>query len=366
MLCFTDYSVLKKKSSGGGEAILASMLASRIAMLYNNGVNIAKAVEQGIWNATQVFPSLSCGVIAIAADGQQTAQCNSRIFNTISAGSTSTTTHEGLLPCTMRIIAPLCFYEDSWMRVGVSKHPTRLNQVTFQLKEELSLVKLSHELTCAIFGKLRRVCQSLVQVTGASDIAMLTWSGNSGGHLFPIFGDGNYGVKSWNKIINANAGGLDYQAAPCDAFTLVRLPLARADSHARVSMFLLESDVEFNEAVALFLGSLKDKSIRKTLYSGDWSVFAGPISSLPLPPAPPVSASSTSAQASAQMSIYHNLLVALLYKDPHWPGHSPFQNASSDYGLGSQPQHFTPALGQRSLDISNLLQLADRLRKCRN
>ncbi|KID93485.1 Peptidase T2, asparaginase 2, partial [Metarhizium majus ARSEF 297] len=177
--------------SGGGEAIMTSMLAGRIANLHGSGVGIARAVEQAVWEATRLCPSISCGVIAITSDGERTAQCNSRIFNTASAGGAAPQ-HDmerqvGLLRCTMPIIGPLCCYDDDVLRIGVSKHPTRPGQLTFQLKGS-SLADMDREQVFALFGTLRRAAKALVEVVGSSvsDVAMMTWPGGDGGHLFPV------------------------------------------------------------------------------------------------------------------------------------------------------------------------------------
>ncbi|KJK76301.1 hypothetical protein H634G_08361, partial [Metarhizium anisopliae BRIP 53293] len=175
-------------SSGGGEAIMTSMLAGRIANLYRGGAGIARAVEQAVWEATRLCPSISCGVIAITSDGERTAQCNSRIFNTASAGDAAPRErHVGLLRCTMPVIGPLCCCDDDLLRIGVSKHPTRPGQLTFQLKGA-SLADMDREQVFALFGALRRAAKALVGLVGSpvSDVAMMTWPGGDGGHLFPV------------------------------------------------------------------------------------------------------------------------------------------------------------------------------------
>lgn len=352
-------------SSGGGEAILASMLAGRIANLYNNGIPVAEAVEQAMRYATQLFPTISCGVIAITADGQQTTQCNSRIFNVGSAGGTSGSSLLGLLPCTMPVIAPLCFYEDELMRVGVSKHPTRLDQLTFQLKQGLSLVGMSGEQAHALFGTLRRICQSLAQSTGASDVAMMTWAGCTRGHLFPIRGDDEpNGAES--KGMNAGADRVeDYQTVFGDGFMAIRQRVARGspngdderdgDGHgdkdggsATVSLLLLD-DAEFHGAVELFQRALDNASLRMSLSTGGWSLYAGPSKPGPL---------FLSARSGCG---YRDVLVASPYIDPCWPSPAPFQHPT-----GNGPLHFTAALGPRIVDMAALLRLADELRKCVN
>ncbi|KJK84702.1 hypothetical protein H633G_11560, partial [Metarhizium anisopliae BRIP 53284] len=167
---------------------MTSMLAGRIANLYRGGAGIARAVEQAVWEATRLCPSISCGVIAITSDGERTAQCNSRIFNTASAGDAAPRErHVGLLRCTMPVIGPLCCCDDDLLRIGVSKHPTRPGQLTFQLKGA-SLADMDREQVFALFGALRRAAKALVGLVGSpvSDVAMMTWPGGDGGHLFPV------------------------------------------------------------------------------------------------------------------------------------------------------------------------------------
>ncbi|KAJ4858017.1 asparaginase domain-containing protein [Trichoderma breve] len=306
--------------SGGGEAILASMLAGRIANLYSNGITIAKAVEQAMRDASQLFPTISCGVIAITADGQQTAQCNSRIFNIGSSGSKSGSSHVGLLPCTMPIITPLCFYEDELMRVGVSRHPTRLNQLTFQLKQDLSLVNMSEEQVYALFGKLKRICQSLVQSTGASDVAMVSWAGCTGGHLFPIGEDGEPKREFESETDRAE----DYQTVFGDGFMAIRQRVATGTTNggdvADASLLLL-GDAEIRWAVELFQRALeKDASLRMGLHSGGWSLFAGRQLA-------PLSLSAPSSSAPSSSYCYRDVLVASSYIDPYWPSPAPFMVA---------------------------------------
>ncbi|KAL6787362.1 putative L-asparaginase [Trichoderma sp. SZMC 28012] len=343
--------------SGGGEAILASMLAGRIANLYSNGITIAKAVEQAMRDASQLFPTISCGVIAITADGQQTAQCNSRIFNIGSSGSKSGSSHVGLLPCTMPIITPLCFYEDELMRVGVSRHPTRLNQLTFQLKQDLSLVNMSEEQVYALFGKLKRICQSLVQSTGASDVAMVSWAGCTGGHLFPIGEDGEPKREFESETDRTE----DYQTVFGDGFMAIRQRVATGTTNggdvADASLLLL-GDAEIRWAVELFQRALeKDASLRMGLHSGGWSLFAGRQLA-------PLSLSAPSSSAPSSSYCYRDVLVASSYIDPYWPSPAPFQHPTSYRNNSNESLPFTAALGPRSLDMAALLRLADKLRDC--
>ncbi|KAL7909513.1 nucleophile aminohydrolase [Trichoderma velutinum] len=358
--------------SGGGEAILASMLAGRIANLYNNGIPIAKAVEQAIRDATQLFPTISCGVIAITADGQQTAQCNSRIFNIGSSGGKSGLSHVGLLPCTMPVISPLCFYEDELMRVGVSRHPTRLNQLTFQLKQDLSLVSMSEEQAHALFGKLNRICQSLAQSTGASDVAMMSWAGCTGGHLFPVGGDVEPKRESESEGLSTEAGRAeDYQTVFGDGVMAIQQRVAtgttggddgggdgdgdedgdRNGASANVSLLLLGDYADIRGAVELFQQALdKDASLRMSLHSGGWSLFAGP----------------SKPRRQGPGCLYRDVLVASPYKDPCWPSPAPFQHPTGHRNNSNEPMYFTAALGPRSLDMTGLLRLADQLRNCVN
>lgn len=346
-------------SSGGGEAILASMLAGRIANLYSNGITIAKAVEQAMRDASQLFPTISCGVIAITADGQQTAQCNSRIFNIGSSGSKSGSSHVGLLPCTMPIITPLCFYEDELMRVGVSRHPTRLNQLTFQLKQDLSLVNMSEEQVYALFGKLKRICQSLVQSTGASDVAMVSWAGCTGGHLFPI-GEGGEPKREFESETDRAE---DYQTVFGDGFMAIQQRVTTGTTNggdvADASLLLL-GDAEIRWAVELFQRALeKDASLRMGLHSGGWSLFAGRQLA-------PLSLSAPSSSAPSSSYCYRDVLVASSYIDPYWPSPAPFQHPTSYRNNSNESLPFTAALGPRNLDMAALLRLADKLRDCVN
>ncbi|KAJ0299212.1 hypothetical protein Brms1b_013203 [Colletotrichum noveboracense] len=175
--------------SGGGESIITSMLASRVATLYHNGAVLEKAVEMAMWNATSICPAISCGVIAIASDGTQTAQCNSRIFTTASTGpGPGCGFGAGLLACTMPISAPLCFYEDDIVRAGVSKHPSRPNQLTFRLKDT-SLAEMGEGQVAHLFWSLRRVSKTLASLCGVDDVAMVTFPSGNGGHLFAVDND---------------------------------------------------------------------------------------------------------------------------------------------------------------------------------
>ncbi|KAM3439503.1 hypothetical protein NHJ13734_003735 [Beauveria thailandica] len=358
--------------SGGGEAIMASMLASRIANLYNNGIGIATAVEEGIWHATQLFPSISCGVIAITANGQQTYQCNSRIFNVGSSGLKSR--HIGLLRCTMPVMAPLCIHDDDVLRVGVSKHPTRPNQLTFQLKGESSLVSLSDERALAVHGRLRKVGQALAQIAGASDVAMLSWAGGGGGHLFPVM-SGGHGESESDDEKKGQTACTDADVASRDAPVLAhrttwmntdgsmasgRQHKARNDANVS-SMWMLQDDAEFRGAVDALQRVLKNEasSPADAFPHQEWSLFAGPG---PGPPRTP----SLSATAAVSTPYCRAVLVASSNADPYWPSPAPFLDAGGncnhlhdDAGLG-----LTAALGPRALDLSGLLGLAEKLRAC--
>ncbi|KAG8412704.1 hypothetical protein J3458_013145 [Metarhizium acridum] len=344
--------------SGGGEAIMTSMLAGRIANLYRSGVGIAKAVEQAIWEATRLCPSISCGVIAITSDGERTTQCNSRIFTMASAGDAARCGRQvGLLRCTMPIIGPLCCYEDDMMQIGVSKHPTRPGQLTFKLKGT-SLAGMDREQVFAWFGTLRRAAKALVEVVGSSDVAMMTWPGCDGGHLFPVHG--RYAAEERSRSRRSTE---KHSAIFHETSMVIRRACAGGDDGVdeggeenddaeeqngrRACGLFLVSEAEAQGAVEALWGALQG-GLREALQpEGPRSPCSGPNCprrwSLLVDP------------ASAERD---EMLVASSFPDHHWPNPAPFEHHGSDHGYAE----LTAALGPRSWDLDGLRCLAAGLR----
>ncbi|KXH34238.1 multidrug resistance protein fnx1 [Colletotrichum salicis] len=241
--------------SGGGEAILTSMLASRVANLYHSGLKLETAVDKAMWDASGLCPSLSCGVIAITTDGMRTEQCNSRLFTIGSSGSTYGFKY-GLIGCTMPVTAALCCYEDALVRIGVSKHPTRQYQLTFCLKEA-SLITMDRKQVEDLFESLRRASKALLSLGGTDKVAMMTFAGGKGGHLFAIRGTGsmsptlNDSKQSGNPPFRAHIEIEKTAKALLQVGDFYKLPVPRSYSE-----FLLASAVEFRAIIAGLWGAL--------------------------------------------------------------------------------------------------------------
>ncbi|KID60748.1 Isoaspartyl peptidase/L-asparaginase 1 [Metarhizium brunneum] len=335
--------------SGGGEAIMTSMLAGRIANLYRGGAGIARAVEQAVWEATRRCPSISCGVIAITSDGEQTAQCNSRIFNTASAGDAARCErHVGLLRCTMPVIGPLCCYDDDLLRIGVSKHPTRPGQLTFQLKGA-SLADMDREQVFALFGTLRRAAKALVELVGSpvSDVAMMTWPGGDGGHLFPVH------IRRDSEGEDGGEDGKDSAERHTAMFHETSMVIRRAgvgDGACRQSGrrgLLLVGEAEAQGAVGALWGALQGGLREALQLEGPRSPCSGPRSP---------SARSWSLLVDPAAAGRGEVLVASSFPDHHWPSPAPFASGTHD-------AEFTAALGPRSWDLDGLRCVADGLRE---
>ncbi|KAK1633996.1 hypothetical protein BDP81DRAFT_451935 [Colletotrichum phormii] len=249
--------------SGGGEAILTSMLASRVANLYHSGLKLETAVDKAMWDASRLCPSLSCGVIATTTDGMQTAQCNSLLFTIGSSRSTSGFQY-GLIGCTMPVTAPLCCYEDALVRIGVSKHPTRQFQLTFCLKEA-SLITMDRKQVEDLLESLRRAPKALLSLGGADKVAMMTFAGGKGGHLFATRGTGNMSPtfndlkQSGNPAFRAHIEIEKTAKALLQVGDFYKLPVPRSYSE-----FLLASAVEFRAIVAGRKMTTSLKSIKRS------------------------------------------------------------------------------------------------------
>ncbi|KAJ0327530.1 hypothetical protein COL5a_005911 [Colletotrichum fioriniae] len=314
--------------SGGGEAILTSMLASRVANLYRSGLKLETAVKKAMWDATGTCPSLSCGIIAITADGKQTAQCNSRLFAIGSAGLGSSLQY-GLIGCTMPIIAPLCCFEDDLVRVGVSKHPTRQGQLTFCLKDT-SLIAMDQKQVENLFGSLRRVAKALLSLGGADSVAMVTFTGGRGGHLFGIRSTGSISPASTDlkedSAFRAHIK-IDKTVEPLQ----VVIDSWQSSVPRRSSGFLLAPAVEFRAIVAGVWAALS-RGLRVALQTPlHWAIAADP---------------------------FHDdlMLLCFTHDKHHWPNAAPFQSDNiGQLGL-------TSALGRRILDLEPLCVTAERLR----
>ncbi|EXF76142.1 L-asparaginase 1 precursor [Colletotrichum fioriniae PJ7] len=314
--------------SGGGEAILTSMLASRVANLYRSGLKLETAVKKAMWDATGTCPSLSCGIIAITADGKQTAQCNSRLFAIGSAGLGSSLQY-GLIGCTMPIIAPLCCFEDDLVRVGVSKHPTRQSQLTFCLKDT-SLIAMDQKQVENLFGSLRRVAKALLSLGGADSVAMVTFTGGRGGHLFGIRSTGSISPASTDlkedSAFRAHIK-IDKTVEPLQ----VVIDSWQSSVPRRSSGFLLAPAVEFRAIVAGVWAALS-RGLRVALQTPlHWAIAADP---------------------------FHDdlMLLCFTHDKHHWPNAAPFQSDNiGQLGL-------TSALGRRILDLEPLCVTARRLR----
>lgn len=324
---------------------MTSMLAGRIANLYRSGAGIGRAVEQAVWEATRLCPSISCGVIAITSDGERTAQCNSRIFNTASAGDAAPRErHVGLLRCTMPVIAPLCCYDDDLLRIGVSKHPTRPGQLTFQLKGA-SLAEMDREQVFALFGTLRRAAKALVELVGSpvSDVAMMTWPGGDGGHLFPVH------IRRDSDGEDGGEDSKDSTERHTAMFHETSMVIRRAgvgddeQSNGRRGL-LLVGEAEAQGAVGALWGALQGGLREALQLEGPRSPCSGPHS--------PRSWSLLVDPAAAGRG---DVLVASSFPDHHWPSPAPFTSGTHD-------AEFTAALGPRSWNFNVLCYVADGLR----
>ncbi|CAI0654092.1 unnamed protein product [Colletotrichum noveboracense] len=306
---------------GGGESIITSMLASRVATLYHNGAVLEKAVEMAMWNATSICPAISCGVIAIASDGTQTAQCNSRIFTTASTGpGPGCGFGAGLLACTMPISAPLCFYEDDIVRAGVSKHPSRPNQLTFRLKDT-SLAEMGEGQVAHLFWSLRRVSKTLASLCGVDDVAMVTFPSGNGGHLNERVGRKQKFVQSPCRD-GANSWGCYPGGDPGE----------RWDGSCLSRSLLLAPKADFQDLVAGIWSAL-ERGQRVALQEPlRWSVIAHP----------PTGRDVT--------------VLGFALSEPHWPSPPPFQTAHTGH------RELTSALGPRVTDLEPLWAIAGRLR----
>lgn len=323
---------------------MTSMLAGRIANLHRSGAGIARAVEQAVWEATRLCPSISCGVIAITSDGERTAQCNSRIFNTASAGDAAPQ-HErqvGLLRCTMPIIGPLCCYDDDLLRIGVSKHPTRPGQLTFQLKGT-SLAGMDREQVFALFGTLRRAAKALVEVVGSSvsDVAMMTWPGGGGGHLFPVHtrrdSEGEDGSK--DSTCTERHTAIFHETS----MVIRRASVGDGEQSNGRRGLLLVGEAEAQGAVGALWGALQGGLREALQLEGPRSPCSGPRR--------PRSWSLLVDPAAAGRD---HVLVASSFPDHHWPSPAPFTS--------THDAEFTAALGPRSWDLDGLRCVADGLR----
>lgn len=308
------------------------MLASRVAMRYNGGAPLAEAVEGAMWEATRLCPSISCGVIAITSAGEQAAQCNSRLFTTASAHH-GMPTQAGLLACTMPVVAPLSCYDDGGVLAGLSKHPTQPNQLTFCLRGQ-GLVAMDHEQFLACFQRLRRLAGALARVSAAGHVAMVTFPGGRGGHLFPVQANPHRAPVQLAPSGGAGDGGAaGYEVVACDKSVIVR---GRPGHEAWPGGVLLGPDVEFRGIVEALWDAF-EQGLRAAMRGIDagsqWSLASlGPYAA----PERPL-----------------DLLLASPHYDPYWPSPAPL-----DSGQGA----LTSALGPRSLHVQALSAVAATLR----
>lgn len=288
------------------------MLASRVVQFYKGGLSIDTAVSKSIGAAEKQFPSISCGIIAITADGSMSARCNSRTF-TIARASRDIAAFDRV-PCGMSIIQPLCFYRDEMVMIGLSNHPTLLNQAIFKLRSGHSFTELNEKSFKVFFNTLRRVASVMAHRMGVASVALMIFPNDKGGFLFPIGKD----IQHRNPILDRKR---EYRLAIGDSYnarvTKDSIIIVGSNDHEHI---FTSPEAQFHKGVQA-VWAMMGNGLRKMMERKEWALLFDPLSDC--------------------------LMSAGLYPDMSWPKPAPFHQ--------KHPGYFETGLGPR-VPVTNQMQ----------
>lgn len=154
-------------SSGSGEAILKSRVASRVAEMFRSGLDLEQATRSALLTSADQDVEASCGVIALTVDGQMTSACNARTFAVASAGS-ACEANARIIPNSFTHITGLVFYKDADCTIGYAKYPVMDGQAILELHSAQSLVHLDRALFETVWKTLARTVKALMSSHGQS------------------------------------------------------------------------------------------------------------------------------------------------------------------------------------------------------
>jgi hypothetical protein len=157
----SDTSTDELDSSGSGEAILKSRVASRVAEGFQRGLSLEKAAKLALLASADQDIESSCGVIALARDGNMTNVCNARSFAVANAQSPYQA-DAYIMQNSFTHLRQLTFYEDLECVVGYAKYPTMDGQAILELHHGWCMANLDQRTFRCIWKTLEQTVKALM------------------------------------------------------------------------------------------------------------------------------------------------------------------------------------------------------------
>lgn len=148
-------------SSGSGEAILKSRVASCIANSYHAGIPLETAVQKALQASASLSIESSCGVVAVTKTGDIATICNARTF-AVAHGRSDGPVWAGIIPNSLTHLDKLVSLETSHFRLGYAKYPTIDAQVTIEMLHHTNLMDLDRHAFDEIFETLSFTSHALM------------------------------------------------------------------------------------------------------------------------------------------------------------------------------------------------------------
>jgi hypothetical protein len=240
------------------------MVASQAASKLSRCASLSDAIRGSVLRSAQLFPTSSCGVIAVHREGDISIHCNSRLFAIASAGS-HIPTIAGVIRSTIPLLKQLVVFEDDFLAVALAKYPTMANQLTAELKRTSCVAALELDAFLDVFSKLRIIAESSSHYFGIVDCGIIM-STPTEAHLyhftspmssFPCSTGSEAGISNGERVIVITEQMDEYCSAETRMFPEEEDVLARIELFPAIPFYKADTFPLFHKAFIILWRTLQ-------------------------------------------------------------------------------------------------------------